>query len=383
MRDTSLIMYVELDVLCALLLFYVALKSFHNMEKRESWRFFQMAVCSSILFVILDLTWELMERRVIPGVPPLPYLINSVYFISSIAGTAFWYFYTEIEMETGLLGTKWVMILAIGPLALLIILLSATYYNGCLFYFDAQGAYQRGPLNILAFLVPCFYLILSVVRSLTRAFQRENYVNKRNYLKLSCFSLIMTAFGVLQIIIPGTPLSCIGTATAVLMVHMTSQELLISQDPLTKLNNRYQMIHYLSYKLNHLSEGMSLHLMLIDLDQFKQINDTYGHVEGDKALIRLASVLQMTVAAFNCFAARYGGDEFILIHETEDEREIPGICQFIQTELEKSNRLANAGYTLKASIGCAKYRQDIRYVPEFIALADEALYEAKRLKRTQ
>ena len=383
MQNLALIMYLEIDIMCILLLIYIYFKSSRNIERRNSWQFFQGAIHFSMLFVIIDLIWALMEAHILPTSSIVSYLINSIYFIVATSATACWFFFTEAEMGTGMTELRPFMMLSSVPMVLLILLLFVNYQNAILFSFDKQGNFVRGPLNIIAFLIPCLYLILSVTQAMYKALKKENYVHRKHYLTLSLFALMPTGCCMLQLFIPHTPLPCIGIVSGMLLVHINFQEMLVSADPLTKLNNRYQMIRYLSYKLDHINDQKTLYLMIIDLDKFKKINDTYGHVEGDRALVSMADVLRKTASVFGCFVSRYGGDEFIVIHEAESSDIIEDICSFIHEKLEETNLRRKTAYTLRASIGYAAYDNGIRYVPDFIALADKSLYTVKREKNSR
>lgn len=319
-----------------------------------------------------------MECDVLPNGTPLPYIVNCIYYVLSMASASTWFFYTEIELNSVLMKRKRFMLITSLPILILLVMLIISGKTGCLFYFDENGIFIRGPLNLIVFILPCLYLLAAIFHATYRAFKKSEYANRKNYLNLAGFALITASACFLQIYVPGTPLPCIGISMAVLFAYMKTQELFVSLDPLTKLSNRYQMVRYLTHKMEHING--QLFLLILDIDNFKQINDTYGHVEGDRALINLASVLRKASSAFNCFAARYGGDEFIIIQETETERGFFELKELINTELNELNENLNKEYDIKISIGHAKYSEDIRYVPDFIARADKSLYVVKRKK---
>ncbi len=99
----------------------------------------------------------------------------------------------------------------------------------------------------------------------------------------------------------------------------------------------------------HAKDGM-LWLMLLDIDAFKSINDTYGHIEGDTALKKTAHVLQAVCNQHNCFLARYGGDEFVLAAITAD----PGFMEQLEQHIADSLPGAAASlYTqVQLRLGC-------------------------------
>ena len=89
----------------------------------------------------------------------------------------------------------------------------------------------------------------------------------------------------------------------------------ISTDPLTRLNNRGQLAGYISQKSNIYHENRLTIVIMFDINDFKLVNDTYGHAEGDRALILVANALKEVTRnhSMPMFLARYGGVEFILV----------------------------------------------------------------------
>lgn len=173
------------------------------------------------------------------------------------------------------------------------------------------------------------------------------------------------------------PVLCMGTTLSSLLVYMNTQETLISLDPLTGMNNRAQLLNHLSRRMR---ASQTLYLLILDVDRFKQINDRFGHVEGDRALVGVANALRRVCGRFGCFGARYGGDEFVLVYEPGDQS-VTEINYAIHTELEAENRtLAPRGYRIDVSIGCARYDERFADIPSFIAAADKELYQVKAVR---
>jgi diguanylate cyclase (GGDEF)-like protein len=147
-------------------------------------------------------------------------------------------------------------------------------------------------------------------------------------------------------------------------------------DPLTGLLNRRGFIERLDY-LVHLAarEDIGFALAYIDIDDFKEINDRYGHEEGDRAL-RVTSKVLMTATRHSDVAGRLGGDEFALL--------LPGLdrdkAAFLMHELHELFRLTFQGerLALTCSIGCVAFGAVIPDVAAAIRAADALMYEVKR-----
>lgn len=120
-------------------------------------------------------------------------------------------------------------------------------------------------------------------------------------------------------------------------------------------------------------------LAIVDIDKFKDINDSLGHYVGDNCIIEFAKILKEYNHLFSVF--RYGGDEFCILFRDFDIEEAKNICKQIQIKLE---RLEFSGYPMlkiTASFGLAVYRESMDGVRLFIQ-ADYALYEAKKIRNS-
>ena len=148
-------------------------------------------------------------------------------------------------------------------------------------------------------------------------------------------------------------------------------------DPLTNLPNRYAYAERLQLEYDRWSRYKKpLSLIICDLDLFKKINDTYGHLAGDQALKESAQILKKAIRDTD-FIARYGGDEFIFLMPetglTEATKAINKIRTTIQDEIVHGGTFT---FRLSMSFGVASFNDDDTCTSVF-ARADEALYRAK------
>ncbi len=156
-------------------------------------------------------------------------------------------------------------------------------------------------------------------------------------------------------------------------------------DALTGLLNRRAFDNVLQDLVNQSASENGFSLVILDLDYFKKINDTFGHLTGDKVLRYIASVLKQEIADHH-FAARYGGEEMALIMPDTELSKAVEITDTIRKIVEK-NRLKrkNDGESLGKitfSAGVASFKLDDT-AEMIIERADKALYEAKDTGRNQ
>jgi diguanylate cyclase (GGDEF)-like protein len=158
---------------------------------------------------------------------------------------------------------------------------------------------------------------------------------------------------------------------------------LIFEDELTGIFNRRFLLNYFQYKIQW--EALKDHpvsLIMMDLDFFKKINDTYGHPAGDQALVFLATLLK-EVSGEGAFPIRYAGDEFmILLPDSENQTALQMGGILIEKVREKPMALESGGeIRLTLSMGIASAPEDAQTGKVLIQRADTALYYSKKMGR--
>lgn len=150
-------------------------------------------------------------------------------------------------------------------------------------------------------------------------------------------------------------------------------------DPLTGLANRRLLTNRLEATINRASTHQSSFcLIFIDLDNFKDINDTRGHDVGDEVLIAVAKRLHSLQLA-NDTTARLGGDEFTLIYnDITSDQQLETRIALLLKEFEQPFNINNTVYQLSISVGVAQYPRDGQTSREILMHADQAMYAAKR-----
>lgn len=155
-------------------------------------------------------------------------------------------------------------------------------------------------------------------------------------------------------------------------------------DVLTKLLNRRFLPTIFKREIAHANRaGTTLSVLIIDVDKFKEINDTWGHHIGDEVLRKVSNAFYDNVRSSD-YVFRYGGDEFIIALTEATEYETLRIAERVRSRVEKTNIKAPTGETIpiSLSIGAAMFNGHPDY-ERLIQLADEALYIAKKKGRNR
>ncbi len=155
-------------------------------------------------------------------------------------------------------------------------------------------------------------------------------------------------------------------------------------DPLTGLNNRRSMMEVLEKEFDrHRRSGKHIGLIMIDIDHFKKVNDTYGHQKGDVVLQGLATLLKRHLRQYDT-AARFGGEEFALILPETDLEEAARVAERLRRAAENLSFDKIPGLQISASLGVACFPgEGIDTPDDLIREADYALYNAKRHGRNR
>ena len=165
-------------------------------------------------------------------------------------------------------------------------------------------------------------------------------------------------------------------------------EALSFEDGLTHVANRRMFDKHLAIEWEIAQRtGQPLSLMLLDLDDFKQFNDLYGHLPGDDCLVAIAAALRQVGSRPRDVVARYGGEEFVLLLPDTDEAgaaRIAAECQRAIADLAIEHEGSSCGSVITASIGAGTERPGPgREAKDMVEAVDRLLYQAKKFGRNR
>ena len=155
---------------------------------------------------------------------------------------------------------------------------------------------------------------------------------------------------------------------------------LANHDGLTDLYNYRYFQNHLRACLANADETTPVSLFMIEIDQFKRYNDSYGHRQGDKALCSFARALESCTEAWKGVVARYGGDEFVVILPGVGSREALQAANQVHEQVPRLSGAALAKVDLPPvtmSLGVATFPEDARNADDLIEAADRAMYSVK------
>lgn len=244
------------------------------------------------------------------------------------------------------------------------------FFYPIIFYIDDNAFYHRGQFCWLYFSFAIFFFLAGLYAYL----QGRKKMGLVELFPVTQFFLPIIVGIILEILFNQISIiwACCAVSMTLMVVALQNENICI--DKLTGLFNRY----YLD-KFDHMvnKEG-TLCFMMIDLNGFKQINDTYGHSEGDKALIAITGCLKNAVAS-NGYIVRYAGDEFVILLNTKDKVIAEECVNNIKELVQELNMKKNIGYELSLSIGYEIIDMKNNKMDEIMEIIDKKMYNEKKL----
>jgi diguanylate cyclase (GGDEF)-like protein len=171
---------------------------------------------------------------------------------------------------------------------------------------------------------------------------------------------------------------------AAIAIHNAYLFELTTTDMMTKLKLKHYFLNALQERLRSRSDGDQLSLLMVDIDHFKNVNDTFGHLAGDETLKGVATILQEAVRLIDV-AARYGGEEFIVLLPGVDKKEALAVAERIRKRVEKATFVSGSQKVkVTVSLGVAEHDPILDASPlAFIERVDHALYASKQNGRNK
>lgn len=370
--------YVESNVVCQIIFLMLFLRSLRSVDRQMKNMMFDNVLIGHILYFASDIAWILVESGYLPKNRFSVSAVNYTNAIFLLVIAFYWFMYVEMSQGETYLGQRINRFYVQIPLMLSFFgfLYVFVFHNDLLIDIDLKPTMLY---SVWFMAVPIVYVLLAVIRSLVRAMLKENYMFRKQYILSGIYPFVIMVFGVLQTLWLTAPLFCFGCTVSMIYMYLLSQDDLISLDPLTGLNNRAQLKKYVTQEFSS-RDGIH-YVLMIDLNRFKAINDDYGHLEGDRAIIRAANALKQACNDYKLrpFICRYGGDEFIIILKTDSEGDVIELRDRIIKQLDKANKEARTPYTITASIGYARCEGDSKVFQEAVNNADKYLYRAKKI----
>ena len=379
------IFYIEANLVCVIVFSILLFHNHFSIDRQEKQIKYGRALVMFVCYFLADSCWAAIVGGVIPKNRVLVAIDDFALYVFMAGITYFWLEYILAVEQAPNRENPAVRFAVAFPF------FAATFVL-IINYIAAPGMLLNEELDtmpafgIYLITVPIIYIVMILLYTMRKAAQVRDPAEKRRHLFIGLFRLMSVIGGLVQqLFFPEIPIYCFACLILMLIFYIQSTESLISLDPLTSLNNRGQLARYISVRSNICPENRLTFVIMMDINGFKGINDTYGHAEGDKALVSIAEALKKVISGYSMpsFLGRYGGDEFIMIIHPAQAKEADQLVREIREEIRRTSEAAHKPYRLSLGIGCDELgdREDVQ---DCILRADKKLYMDKEAaKRKQ
>lgn len=343
---------------------------------RVSTRYLRIAIISTFALLCFEATSWAMNGK--PGL--LPHLLNTMsvnglYLVNFIPVASLIIYYDLLIFKSADLVLRRLKWLAIPQMFLLIMTITNPWTR-LVFTIDPTNTYNRGPAMPYLTLIASASLIIYALGMIPHM----KTVEGRLVRGLLLLTTMPIAGAYLQVLFYGLPALWTTLSLLILFTYVVVEKEEAMRDGLTGLKNRIQLESALRARMK---KGYPFTLVMLDMDDFKSINDTYGHDEGDRALIAVSKLLEQSAYPKDV-VSRYGGDEFILLLKSTDETAGDAFKERLEAKVTHYNRSSSKPYRLGVSVGFAYITpMDGKEMDEqqLYALADERMYEEKTRRK--
>ena len=373
MESVNFAEIIIVNGIVAFLMIFLKMTRIENIGKKIAGdKMFDAMIYITTAGCLIEILTFVINGRVFASAVTLSYILNSLCFIGTCSVGYLWCLYVDFRIfnSIGRL-RKRAKLLAI-PLAA-DVLLNVVNMSGCgiIFSVSDDNVYARGNLVITVYIVLFFYFIYSIVL-MERAKRSGLHVR---FFPLYYFVVPCIVGTIVQGCFYGITLGWTAVAIAMLLIYIQAQSLNTFVDSLSGLFNRKYMDYILSQI--RLDPGISLYGIMIDVNNFKAINDLHGHSSGDDAIRAIGSILADTVAG-NGLAVRYAGDEFIVLLKTGNPDDTDKMMKQIRNSAENFNEISGKPYLISFAMGCSKFDEVSGDVEKFLSELDLKMYADKR-----
>lgn len=376
-------LYVEISALGIILLTIILVTQRQTKAVSAAQRRFNLLIYVLMVMLAVDAGCWLIDGQQFRFARQLNFTLETIYYALHILLPFAWVLYVEGTLSTDLHAARLRTSLASVPLILLLMALVINLKYPFVFIIDEQNVYHRDFGFYFYGALTYAYLIYGSIRALVKARSASWVDDRRRYYTLAFFAVLPSLGGFIQLFFYGVSLNWILASVSALLVYIDAQNRQISTDPLTSLNNRRELSKFLLRETEEREQTKSgTSVIMMDVDGFKQINDTYGHFYGDGVLVNVSEILKLSCKNTDAFLARYGGDEFCIVLPANSEVDAEEIIARVEMNISEWNRTHAERKPIGLSIGYSVWSDQADTSHEtLVARADQRMYEAKNAKK--
>lgn len=301
------------------------------------------------------------------------YISNMLFAWSTPLITCIWVSYIDYHIYKSIerLKRRWFYF---QPMIISTLFIIINFFRPFIFSVNDANVYSREPFMWLLVVLNTF--LVGFVWYM--AYINRKYINKEIIMSILLFIIMPAIAAVVQVLVFGAFILWPMMSITIVITYISMETISTSKDYLTGLISRHRLDNYIDYLI---ANKKTFGLVMIDLDNFKKINDNYGHVKGDQALRVFSKILSQTFKMANVIG-RYAGDEFIIVTENLKEEEVSKLMIQLKTHLVLEAERLELPFEIGFSYGYKKWEKSLDYDYEtLLNLTDQEMYKNKKLKQ--
>ena len=343
----------------------------HSYGSSRSNRLCSIVVIATFIALGVEILSWIYEGDVSPNGRRMHRIYNTILYLQFSFPAVAWVLYFEYKTFGERHKTKVIVVSFVIVFFLAIILVVINHFNGMIFGFSPMNHFEKGPLGYLMAILaygPVLFYVLSVI--IRRKYADERIIKTVVTIcivPISAFPIQMNHLG-LTIIWPSLTL-------VILVTYILFETDSLQKDDLTGLYTRKHLEKRVKYLL---SKKQEFSIVMIDLDRFKSVNDTYGHPVGDQVLKVVSSIILSNVKRRD-EAFRIGGDEFILLVQEDNKTGGISIGNRLKEEIRVFNRKEFLPFEISMTFGVYHSHSNTSETYSTIMTnVDKKMYEKKK-----
>ena len=363
---------IQMNIFMVILVSLVAVHAFSKLWRKvyTDHRLFFAVIVLTMLILILEIFSVVLNSPVFIGFMTVHRLVDTMGFALAPLVPILVVLFVYERTNKPIAINRMSMFLVSLPLLANTILSVGSFHFDWIFTITNQNVYVRGPLWLVSPLTSYFYYTVNLLL----LYKARKGLAREELFVLSLLTLSPTLLSVFQLYFYVYLTIWNSVAIAVVINYIFIVHNQVKIDPLTRLGNRAaydEQLEILSRK-----ENRSLTVVNIDLDDFKIINDIYGHHEGDKVLKIFAKHVKKVFDGKGA-SIRLGGDEFIVFVNENRSEVVEAHIHALKYAVKKHNETSGMPYQIKFSYGMAIFNSSYKDVHELVRYSDKLMYQEK------
>lgn len=372
------LLQTQINIVLSILLSILLIHAYFNINRKKVTNKLIICIMGLVFFaLLLETVSILLNNQDLKQFVVLHKLVNIIGFILApviiFIGSIFNKEWINRFQKEKIVVNKILLIpLIINGVAALI-----SYNGNGIFHVTSQNIYERGPLF---FITPCVtYIFFSY--NLYIIYKHREKLTYSEFCTLGLLYIVPAIFTSIQLRYSIYLTAWNSAAIIIVISYIFILNDQAYRDTLTGLQNRLAYDHYAQNISRKKLE--KLNIVYIDIDNFKAINDRYGHCEGDEAIKVFAYLLRESFQLRQKKLIRLGGDEFLIILENQPAEKVTAYIESLSQNFEDYNNSGEKPYRLRFSYGRSCYIKSVENICQLLECADKSMYEQKQNKKSK